>query len=120
MTSDSRIFEVELQELSAVCFVRDYVELQFDGKIVRALTLPKVRLHNCVVVEGDPGWRDSLCSLIGRQVRVVEFASGTADRALKLKFDEDAELTVSLGESGRIGPEAMHYVPGDNEPIEVW
>jgi len=30
------------EELSAVCFVRDYVEFQFDGPTLRALTPVRV------------------------------------------------------------------------------
>jgi hypothetical protein len=107
------------EELSAVSFVRDYVEFHFDGPVVRALSPP-------VVHDGDerpkfpaPGSRDALCELIGRRVARVEV---DADRAIRLRFEGDAEVVIPIGRGDpeRVGPESAHYVPGPNRPIHVW
>jgi hypothetical protein len=41
-------------------------------------------------------------------------------RDIELRFDGDASVQIPLAEEFRIGPEAAHFVPGENQPIEVW
>ena len=65
------------------------------------------------------GWRDELRDLIGDEVRDFLFFNDASPR-LVISFANDTDLVVSLAASERGGPEAVHYVPGDNEGIEVW
>lgn len=48
------------EEISAVCFVRDYVEVRFDGPILRALSHPVVVAADSVARFPEPGSRDAL------------------------------------------------------------
>lgn len=117
--SDSRIQEVVNEPLSAVAFVHDYVELHFDGKIIRAFGSLMVKHQGQLIGANDAGWRDALCGLIGKHVRDLAFFNDAHGR-LVVSFENDTDLVVNLIISESSGPEVLHYVPGDNEPIEVW
>lgn len=117
--SESRVYEVVNMSLSAVAFVHDYVEFHFDGKVLRVFTGPAVICNGKKIDVDEAGWRDALCDLIGAQVRDLAFLSETSSH-LKICFANDSALIVRLAASAKTGPEALHYVPGDNEPIEVW
>lgn len=101
-------------ELAGIAFVRDYIEFHFDGPILRALVDPIVFLSNRTVASTDTGWRDALCSLIGKEIAKIE-----------IRENETCELRFITGESARIDlstseAESLHFVPGSNQPIQVW
>lgn len=93
-------------ELSAVCFVRNYVEFHFDGPVLRCLAPPVVRSQGWTFEFPEEGSRDVLCGLIGQTVEQAEDAS---DR-LTLSFPKDIEV-VMLKSSPGTGPEVGHLVP---------
>ena len=55
-------------EISAVCFVRDYIEFHFDGPVWRCLADPTILSDRGTVGRDDPGYKDRLCDLIGLTV----------------------------------------------------
>ncbi len=105
------------EEISAVCFVRDYVEFHFDGPILRSLSNPSVLVHGVEHRFPEPGWRDALCCIIGSTVRAVKLEE---QQALKVTTTDDCEITILLDARSLRGPEAMHFVPQPNGPIQVW
>lgn len=115
-SEDPAVLVLKNEELSAVAFVRDYVEFHFDGMILRALA------HPSLIVEGQrfdfpaSGSRDALCGLIGQ---VVETVSIDALQA-RFEFSNRAELYIPFGEQARVGPEAMHFLREVGGPLEVW
>lgn len=113
---ESAAFVLKNEELSAVAFVRDYVEFHFDGMILRALANPSLVREGQRFVFPAAGSRDALCSLISH---VVASVSIDAERA-RFEFDNGAELSVSLDEKDRVGPEAMHFLREVGGPLEVW
>lgn len=117
--SNPRIREVVNEPLTAVAFVHDYVEFHFDGKVIRAFGGPTVERKGKAIGADEAGWRDALCELIGAEVRDLVFVS-VAPQRLRVCFANETDLVVPLVASKRTGPEVLHYVPGDNEPIEVW
>lgn len=92
-------------ELSAVSFVRDYVELHFDGPVLRALSNPIVEIHGVSVQFPNQDSRDMLCLLIGREVAAVR---ETWD-SLEVAFGADAVRIPLDVESP--SAEAAHFVP---------
>ncbi len=94
------------RELSAVCFVRNYVEFHFDGPILRFLAPPHVRRHDGMVQFPEEGSCDVLCALIGQ---MVEQAEDQPDR-LALMFPNDVRVEM-LKSSPDTGPEVAHFVP---------
>jgi hypothetical protein len=110
------------REVSAVCFVRDYVELHFDGPIVRAISNPLgswMARHR--------GWRypegDSATAMLNFIGRVVDGFTLIPDEYAQLSFGEDA-FTIPLTDAERRGPEALHIVgvdeDGRTDAHEMW
>jgi hypothetical protein len=106
MSTITDLHQVAGSELSAVCFVRDYIELHFDGPTLRILASP-------ILIDGENRWefpqdgsRDALCGLIGS---VVVSAAEQPD-SLVLEFDGGAVLKVPKASRGA-GPEIAHFVP---------
>ncbi|MFI6982959.1 hypothetical protein ACIBSV_30735 [Embleya sp. NPDC050154] len=97
------------QEVSAVSFVRDYVELHFDGPVLRALSDPFGSY-------GGREWRfpargslELLRCYIGKTVDGCEL---DPDRILAVNFGEH-RFAIPLGPASRVGPEAAHLVGVD-------
>jgi hypothetical protein len=103
------------ERVSAVCFVWDYVEIRFDGTILRSLSNPIVRVRGELFRYPDSGSRDALCQLVGATVRGLTIDEG---RALELSTDNDCNLTIPLASAD--GDETMHFLPGPNQPLSVW
>jgi hypothetical protein len=58
--------------------------------------------------------------LIGRRVAAVEVDD---DRAIRMRFEDGAEVVIPVGRLGDPDPvsgESAHFVPGSNQPIQVW
>lgn len=101
------------EEVSSVAFVRDYVEIHFDGPILRLLQTVTVRANDRSVVWPDAGSRDMLCELIGRTVRSI----ASSDTSISIAFPDGFEVvTVQAADQG----EFAHFVPGIDKPIKVW
>jgi hypothetical protein len=83
--------------------VRDYVELHFDGPVLRCLADPVVDTAGDPVAFPQPGSRDALCELIGREVRLA------ADEPDHLRLDFAPAGTVTVPKrSPTAGPEIAH------------
>ena len=97
-------------ELDTVSFVRDYVELRIDYSIVRFLTDPSGVIDGRSWQLTDIDGADSLRRYVGRTVVETEFDE---HNLLRLFFDDDAEISASLRDDDRHGPEALHLMPAD-------
>lgn len=114
MSTTSTIQLDEHCELAGIAFVRDYTEFHFDGPVLRALVDPIVLLSNRTVASTDSGWRDALCSLIGKEIAKVQISDGEVCE-LRFVTGEAVKINLSTREA-----ESLHFVPGPNKPIEVW
>ena len=88
-------------EVSSVEFVCDYVRIHFDDAII-AFINPVYVTGNIEAREGGPGFRDAICSIIGKKaddVCIVE------DMSMDIKFGETT-VSVSLKPDDYLGPEA--------------
>ncbi|YCK35659.1 hypothetical protein ACNF49_16690 [Actinomadura sp. ATCC 39365] len=94
------------REVSAVCFVRDYVELQFDGAILRAFADP-FGLYGCW------GWRfpHGNAPVVMRHYigHVIDGYEMVPARLLAVDFGEH-RFAIPLDEDSRAGHEAAHLV----------
>lgn len=97
------------REISAVCFVRDYVELHFDGPVLRALANP-FGLYGC------RGWRfpegQSPVVMLSYIGTVIDHCELVPDRYLAVDSGEH-RFAIPLDEDSRTGPEAAHLVAID-------
>ncbi|KGN30843.1 hypothetical protein N802_05465 [Knoellia sinensis KCTC 19936] len=93
-------------ELSAACYVRDYVELHFDGPILRCLADPIVVGPSGRFEHPNVGSRDALCALVG------DVVSGAVDESTRLCLEFAGQARVFVPkQSPSAGPEVAHLVP---------
>ncbi|MFC1439079.1 hypothetical protein ABUW04_12475 [Streptacidiphilus sp. N1-10] len=108
------------REISAVCFVRDYVEMHFDGPVLRALADP-------FGMFGCQGWRfpeGSSPTIMRRYIGLtVDECLLVPDRLLTVDSGEH-RFAIPLDEASRPGPEAAHLIGvdanGDADPRMIW
>jgi len=62
------------EQLSAVTFVQDYVQLHFDGPCLTAFSYPVVMLGDKTFRWGEPRFRDVLCGRIAQKVAAARVA----------------------------------------------
>lgn len=101
-------------QLSAVVFVQDYLQLQFDGPSLTLLTPVSVRTSSGeIVADHAAGWRDALCAQITRIVKDVRLD----DCELVVAFADSSAVSVSIRPEDYRGPEAVQF--RDAETIVV-
>jgi len=104
---------IEGQELSAVEFVQDFLQLRFEGPLLTLFTWPDVFREEGSYAYGEPEFRNVLCALIGDSVTAATLEEG---EAIEIAFESGVVLRASLREEDLDGPEAGQYVPsGDPE-----
>jgi hypothetical protein len=103
--------------LTGVCYIQDYVELYFDGPIIRCLANPILRTSKGDIVFPEVGSRDALCALIGQTIEKMNL---NEDKELTIEFSTGKTLIIPLDAKHREGPEAMHFVPFTEGPIQIW
>jgi hypothetical protein len=114
---DALLLSLIGQELASVVFVRDYLQLEFDGPRLSVFAWP-------LIVEGpqtqsinDLGYRNSLCSLIGHPVQAVTEDTRTG---LAIHF-EHGTVVINPEPSDLEGPEiALFYTDAGTTGWMVW
>ena len=96
-------------ELASVAFVRDYVQLGFDGPVLNALTPIAVTTNGITVTSGDADFRNRLCELIGGRVSGIRLRSG---ESLSIDFEDGSLVALSLRVEDYPGPEAIVFFTG--------
>ncbi|HXN46662.1 MAG TPA: hypothetical protein VN893_08470 [Bryobacteraceae bacterium] len=100
--------------LASVEFVRDYIQLHFDGPTLTAYTPPTFRSASSEVLAwAQAGYRDALCDLIGSVVHCIEVQPD----AVCLKFEGGSAVCVSLRDDDYRGPEALQFL---TEAGQTW
>lgn len=92
------------EQLSAITFVQDYLQLWFNGPGINVTNPLTVQSRQTSVTSWQPGFRDALCAQIAKIVDSVEFRDG---EAFVLRFEDGSLLTVSLREQDYTSPEAI-------------
>jgi hypothetical protein len=110
------ITAIEGEELKAVAFVEDYLELRFGAPLLTLYNWPYVMLPDFSVAYGEPEYRNALCSLIGETV-----ATATLDEesALTIEFTNGVVLGLSLREEDLDGPDSGSYSETGDETDAV-
>jgi hypothetical protein len=114
MTTTNEIREEALvgRQLSAVIFVMDYYQFDFDGIRLTAYAPPVVALES----PDSPNFRDQLCAFIAQTVTSAE---EVADVALHIGFGSFGRLSILLDGDSRVTVEAAQLSrPG--KPSLVW
>jgi hypothetical protein len=101
--------EIVGASLSAITFVMDYYQFQFDGPMLNVLTSVTVDSESGRAVTGDDQFRNLVCGQIGKIVRAVTVREG---EAIVVTFEDGSEVRFSLKESDYPGPEAVIFYGG--------
>ncbi|WP_124607065.1 hypothetical protein [Burkholderia sp. Bp9142] len=107
---------LEGRELGAVTFVRDYVQLHFEGPLLNAYVWPIVLTGNERYSVGGRGYRDELCARIGCTVNSAE----ETEEHMTLSFSDGSSVEISLRDEDRSGPEAVLLDDGSGQVWNVW
>jgi hypothetical protein len=91
----SSVEDIIGEDLSAVTFVRDYLQLNFDGPVLTVLCPLVVHWPEGIASSEQPGFRDALCGVIGETVRSVEVGTDI----MVVTFDRH-KLELPFGKSG--------------------
>jgi hypothetical protein len=102
-------------ELASVTFVRDYVQLGFDGPGMNAYTMPTVTCGAESLTTEQPGYRDSLCGQIGSRVKSAE----VDEQQVSIIFESGAVVSISIRDDDYRGPEALEFSLDQKDRIWV-
>ena len=99
------------EQLSAVTFVQDYVQLHFDGPCLTVFSHPVVMLGGKAFHWGKPGFRDALCNNIAKRVTEARVAYGDS---IAIRFADGSTIKISLKDEDYLGEEAVNFDTGGN------
>jgi hypothetical protein len=94
------------EELVAVEFVQDYLQLRFAGPLFTLYNWPHVLFPEFSVAYGEPEYRNALCAQIGEKVIQASLEEGDA---LTIEFESGTVFGLSLREEDLDGPESGSY-----------
>ncbi len=114
--SQTSIHSLIGEELSAVCFVRDYVEFCFDGPILRAINNPTISVSKVSTTFPSAGSYDMFCTLIGQRLIKLNIKENVE---AVFEFSSGAKLIIPLIPEINTG-EAMHFLWSPDAPLQVW
>ena len=104
------------EKLSAITFVLDHWQLQFDGPTINALSRLEVCADGIVLRDGHDQFRNLICGQIGKIVTAVELVQ---PEAFTITFGDQSSIRISLRREDYRGPEAMVFDGHNLSPIIV-
>jgi len=106
MAETSNIFdELINSQLSSVEFAQDYLQLRFDGPTINVNNPITVKANQKVLTSRKEGFRDLLCSQIGKIVNHVFIES---DKEFIIDFSDKSQIAISLLPKDYTCPEAIY------------
>lgn len=100
------VSEIIGEELVAVEFVEDYLQLRFVVPLFTLYAWPHVLFPDFSVAYGEPEYRNALCAQIGEKVVQASLEEGDA---LTIEFENGSVFGISLREEDVDGPESGSY-----------
>lgn len=94
------------EELVAVEFVQDFLQLRFATPMFTLYAWPHVLLPEFSIAYGEPEYRNALCAQIGEKVEAASLEEGDA---LTVEFENGTVFGLSLREEDIDGPESGNY-----------
>lgn len=108
------------EQLDAVVFVADHLQLDFGNARFSAYVWPTVTIGHLRRGFGDPGYRDALCALISHEVVAIE---ESAEAGLVIRFGL-GEVVTNPEPTELDGPEIamlkVHEGPFRDADWMVW
>src|SRR5689334_4309925 len=90
------------EQLSAVTFVQDYVQLHFNGPRLTVFSNPVIMLGDQTFHGGKPGFRDALCNNIAKKVAEARVAYGDS---IAIRFADGSTIKIPLKDEDYSGGE---------------
>jgi hypothetical protein len=102
-------------ELASVIFVRDYIQLDFDGPRLTILGDFELAVGELRISSGSPGYRDALCEAIDDRVT----SAASSEDAIRIEFAGGLRFEMPLRQESLQCPEVA-YLMSDSGPTCVW
>jgi hypothetical protein len=104
------------EQLSAVTFVQDYLQLEFDGHRLTMNLWPSVRTDDGALAFGDPNYRNALCSSIG----CTTTSASASDTHVEISFAPNGHLDCDLTERVDIEGDRVIFNRADGKYWNSW
>jgi len=104
------------REISAITFVKGYVQIHFDGPYINVYGDPSVALKTTLVTKESANYYEALLGLIGQSVTAID----EDDLLLSVKLADGASLAISLDPATRICAEAAMFQDGTGQNWVTW
>jgi hypothetical protein len=104
------------REISAITFVKGYVQIHFDGPYINVYGDPSVVLDATLVTKRSSNYYEVLLGLIGQTVTTID----EGDLLLSVKLADGASLAISLDPATRICAEAAMFQDGTGQNWITW
>jgi hypothetical protein len=114
---DASLAYLEGEELTAITFLRAYLQLHFSGAYLNAYVWPTIKMNTDTIDHHNAQYRNKLCECIGKTVSV---AAAQPDEKLVILFDDGGSIEISLRRKDRTGEEAAMFQDGTGKLWEVW
>lgn len=108
---------LEGKQLSAVVFIQDYIQFQFDGPVLSAITDPTVEIEGRIYARKTPGFCEQLIRCIAH---IVTRASAEKGSAIRVELGDFAVISISLRQEDRVTAEAAIFDAGQTGGWNVW
>lgn len=105
------------KELVSVTFIKDYLQLYFDGPYFNFYEYPSIKVGDVIFDSEKFGYRDHMCRLIGSKVVSVK---ENLHSDLSIDFDNALSISLSLKPEDRSSVEAGMFQSGSGEGWIVW
>ena len=110
------VSSIKGEELTAVEFVQDFLQLRFGEALFTLFVWPEIADADGISIAfGEPGYRDALCLVIGENVAEAQYEEA---RSLTFEFENGMVVALSLREEDIPGPEAGSFTASTGEVIE--
>lgn len=93
------------EQLSAVTFVQDYLQLWFDGPGINVTIPLTVHSGALSVTSWQPGFRDAICGQIAKLVKSIIYRDADA---LEIHFEDGSRVSISLRPEDYSSPEGIY------------
>lgn len=94
---ESLLKAIEGQQLSAVAFVMDYLQLQFNSDFLTSYVWPELKTTDAVIDNNNPEYKNALCNLI---TKIVAQAEEGKDK-LTIKFEDNSVIEIPMTEENK-------------------
>src|SRR4051812_25343391 len=95
--------ELVQRRMSSVEFVRDYLQLRFEGPCLSVFTTLAAGTDGRIVSRDQPGFAELLISMIGARVERAEALDG---ERIEIALSGERLLSIELRDEDRAGAEA--------------